>query len=43
MQHAASVIALMSNVVGMSSCVQMFSEPQAAGRIARAQEELTRY
>ena len=36
MRHAASVIALMSNVVEMSSCVQMRSEPQAAGRFARA-------
>ena len=38
MRHAASVIALMSDV-GMSSCVQMRSEPQAAGRIARATEK----
>jgi hypothetical protein len=46
MRHAASVIAVMSNVVEMSSGLQMRSEPHAAGRrphCACHQEEMTRY
>jgi hypothetical protein len=46
MRHAASVIAVMSNVVELSSGLQMRSEPQAACRrpyCACDREEMTRY